>query len=89
MDSGFSTSIVYDGKIIATGHTAKDLPSRPVPHAILVSGILQAPTDPATLKILQSAEAAVGLVPANKAQADAPLGARAAGDMPERKKRRR
>ena len=89
MDSGFSTSIVYDGKIIATGHTAKDLPSRSVPHAILVSGTLQAPTDPATLKILQSAEAAVGLISANKAQADAPLGARAAGDKPERKRRRR
>jgi poly-beta-1,6-N-acetyl-D-glucosamine N-deacetylase len=88
MDSGFSTSIVYDGKIIATGHTAKDLPSRPVPHAILVSGTLQLPTDPDILKVLESAEAAVGLVPSTQAQADAPIGARPEGD-PDRERRRR
>jgi peptidoglycan/xylan/chitin deacetylase (PgdA/CDA1 family) len=58
MDSGFSTSIIFDNKIIVTGHTAKDKPSRPVPHAILVSGTLQQPTDPGTLAALQTADPA-------------------------------
>lgn len=86
MDSGFSTSIVYDGKIVATGHTAKDLPSRPVPHAILVRGTLQQPVDPDTLALLQSAESAVGLISSVEAQAAAPItGARPEGD-PDRGK---
>lgn len=38
LDSGFSTSLVFNGKIVVTGHTAKDLPSRPVPHAIVLMG---------------------------------------------------
>ena len=38
LDSGFSTSVVFDDKVIVTGHTAKDLPSRPVPHAIVFMG---------------------------------------------------
>lgn len=88
MDSGFSTSVVFDGKIIATGHTAKDLPSRPVPHAILVTGQIQPPTDPDTLAVFDKAAAAVGLISSVEAQADAPLGARPEGD-PDRKKRRR
>ncbi|MBB6051280.1 polysaccharide deacetylase family protein [Armatimonas rosea] len=86
MDSGFSTSIVYDGKIIATGHTAKDLPSRPVPHAILLSGTLQQPTDPDTLTILQGADASVGSAPSTDVMRDLPVtGARPEGD-PDRGK---
>jgi len=72
MDSGFSTSIVYDNKIIVTGHTAKDLPSRPVPHAIVVYGKLQVPTDDETIKVLAKAEEAVGAISAIEAQAAAP-----------------
>jgi biofilm PGA synthesis lipoprotein PgaB len=36
LDSGFSTSLVEDGKILVTGHTAPGIPSRPVPHAIVL-----------------------------------------------------
>ncbi|MGO8670054.1 MAG: hypothetical protein ACLQVD_01595 [Capsulimonadaceae bacterium] len=36
LDSGFSTSLVADGKILVTGHTAPGIPSRPVPHAIVL-----------------------------------------------------
>ncbi len=86
MDSGFSTSIVYDGKIIATGHTAKDLPSRPVPHAILLKGTVEQPIDPDTLALLQNAEAAVGSTSAVEVQANLPItGARPEGD-PDRGK---
>ncbi|HLK13803.1 MAG TPA: polysaccharide deacetylase family protein [Fimbriimonadaceae bacterium] len=40
LDSGFSTSLVYNGRIVVTGHTAPNLPSRPVPHAIVLKGSL-------------------------------------------------
>lgn len=36
MDSGFSTSLVLGKRILVTGHTAPNLPSRPVPHAIVL-----------------------------------------------------
>jgi biofilm PGA synthesis lipoprotein PgaB len=36
LDSGFSTSLVYRGQILATGHAGPNQPSRPVPHAILL-----------------------------------------------------
>jgi len=36
LDSGFSTSLVYGGRVLVTGHTAPGIPSRIVPHAILV-----------------------------------------------------
>jgi biofilm PGA synthesis lipoprotein PgaB len=38
LDSGFSTSLVYGDKILVTGHTAPGIPSRPVPHAIVLFG---------------------------------------------------
>lgn len=38
LDSGFSTSLVFDGKILASGHSTDTMPSRPVPHAILLKG---------------------------------------------------
>jgi hypothetical protein len=82
MDSGFSTSIVYDGKIIVTGHTAKNLPSRPVPHSIVVSGTLEQPLDPETVAALKIAEPAVGEISALEAQANAP------GPTPRRRRRR-
>lgn len=83
MDSGFSTSIIYDNKIIVTGHTAKHLPSRPVPHAIVLSGDLSLPTDPAILTLLEKAELAVGEIPAAQAQAEAP------GPSSSRRRRKR
>jgi poly-beta-1,6-N-acetyl-D-glucosamine N-deacetylase len=48
LDSGFSTSLVYQGKILVTGHTEKSMPSRIVPHVILVhpSGALQTESTP-------------------------------------------
>jgi len=72
VDSGFSTSIVYDNKIIVTGHTAKNLPSRPVPHSIVLTGTLTPPADPETIEAVEKAEPAVGAIPASQAQAEAP-----------------
>jgi hypothetical protein len=59
LDSGFSTSLVYDKKIIVTGHTATNLPSRPVPHAIVVTGTLERPTDKGSQIALKDADQAV------------------------------
>jgi poly-beta-1,6-N-acetyl-D-glucosamine N-deacetylase len=47
IDSGFSTSLVFNDKIKATGHSNKDHPSRPVPHAIIIRGKLDASSDDA------------------------------------------
>jgi poly-beta-1,6-N-acetyl-D-glucosamine N-deacetylase len=38
LDSGFSTSLVFDGKVLASGHSDDTNPSRPVPHAIVFMG---------------------------------------------------
>jgi poly-beta-1,6-N-acetyl-D-glucosamine N-deacetylase len=76
MDSGFSTSIVYDNKIIVTGHTAKNLPSRAVPHSIVVTGTTEPPTDPEVVKALEEAKPAVGDVSAMEAQEQASQGGR-------------
>ena len=35
-DSGFSTSLVYGQKILVTGHTSPGIPSRPIPHALVL-----------------------------------------------------
>lgn len=59
LDSGFSTSLVYDNKIIVTGHTARHLPSRPVPHAIVLAGTLLPPDNPDVKKFLKRADWAV------------------------------
>lgn len=59
LDSGFSTSVVYDKRIIVTGHTAKDLPSRPVPHAIVILGKLEPPSDKETIAFLDDCDPAV------------------------------
>lgn len=40
LDSGFSTSLVYNNEILASGHSTRAKPSRPVPHAIIVDGVL-------------------------------------------------
>ena len=36
LDSGFSTSLVYGRKILVTGHTSPGIPSRPIPHALVL-----------------------------------------------------
>ena len=36
LDSGFSTSLMYKGQVLVTGHTDRGIPSRIIPHAILV-----------------------------------------------------
>jgi hypothetical protein len=36
LDSGYSTSLIYQTKIIAVGRHNAEVPSRPVPHAIVV-----------------------------------------------------
>jgi len=38
LDSGFSTSLVYGRDILVTGHTSPGIPSRPVPHALVLFG---------------------------------------------------
>jgi hypothetical protein len=38
LDSGFSTSLVYGRNILVTGHTSPGIPSRPVPHALVLFG---------------------------------------------------
>ncbi|MFM7323112.1 MAG: polysaccharide deacetylase family protein [Armatimonadota bacterium] len=55
MDSGFSTSIVYDGKVLAFGHSTPDSPSRKVPHALVMPGSLAPIADPATLALWKEA----------------------------------
>lgn len=36
LDSGFSTSLVYKDQVLASGHATSDVPSRPIPHTILL-----------------------------------------------------
>lgn len=63
LDSGFSTSLVYGEKIMASGHSTQAQPSRPVPHAIVLLGEL----DPA------SKDAADAAIPATTATGGDPV----------------
>jgi hypothetical protein len=36
LDSGFSTSLVWKDEILVSGHSRPDMPSRPVPHALVI-----------------------------------------------------
>ena len=56
MDSGFSTSIVFNGKILATGHSSESLPSREVPHALVIKGELGQPIDVESKKVFDEAK---------------------------------
>jgi peptidoglycan/xylan/chitin deacetylase (PgdA/CDA1 family) len=51
MDCGFSTALVYGNKVVASGHSTPTAPSRPVPHAIVLTG--QLAMDPNTIAIPQ------------------------------------
>lgn len=41
LDSGYSTSLVFGDKVVATGLRREGLASRPIPHAIVVQGKLE------------------------------------------------
>ena len=49
MDSGYSSALVWQNKILISGHNDRATPSRPVPHALFLYGILapDAPPPPA------------------------------------------
>ena len=40
LDSGYSTSLVFGDKLLAVGHKTRKIPSRPVPHAIILTGAI-------------------------------------------------
>lgn len=61
MDSGFSTSIVYNGKIMATGHSSESLPSREVPHALVIKGELSSVLDAETQKAFDEAKSSTAV----------------------------
>ena len=46
LDSGFSSSLVYNDEVLATGHATAEQPSRPVPHAILLYDLLDLQANP-------------------------------------------
>jgi len=48
LDSGFSTSLVCGDHVLVTGHTAPGIPSRPVPHSILLFGNVETAAGSAT-----------------------------------------
>jgi hypothetical protein len=57
MDSGFSTSLIWQNHVLVSGHFHKDTPSRPVPHALLLFG------DPAPDALPPPAESPVAYGP--------------------------
>jgi biofilm PGA synthesis lipoprotein PgaB len=79
LDSGFSTSLVYGEKVMASGHSTTTTPSRPVPHAIVFKGDL----DPA------SQAAAASAVPATDSVVVASQLHYRRGLRPRRRHRRR
>ena len=40
MDSGYSSALVWQNKILISGHNDRSTPSRPVPHALFLYGEL-------------------------------------------------
>ena len=59
LDSGFSTSLCYNGKVIVSGHTSSGLVSRAVPHAIVVTGTVEPPTDAEVLAAFTQADSMI------------------------------
>lgn len=74
MDSGFSTSLIWENHVLVSGHFHKDVPSRPVPHALFLFGdpAQDAPAAPADTP-LASGEGAATL--ADALAADSGVGA--------------
>ncbi|MGQ9836458.1 MAG: polysaccharide deacetylase family protein [Cyanobacteriota bacterium] len=72
LDSGFSTSLLYEGEILATGHAGPNQPSRPVPHAILLYDMTKLwaadppSTTPATPQAGIAVEGLVHLLPTSE-----------------------
>ena len=60
-----------------------------LPHAVVLSGIVQPPVDPETLALFQAADPAVGAVDSATAIQSMPQGAKPAGAEPDKKRRRR
>lgn len=56
LDSGFSTSLVYGEKIMASGHSTSTTPSRPVPHAIVIRGSLDPASQAAALAAIPATD---------------------------------
>ena len=67
LDSGFSTSLVYGGKILVTGHTSPGIPSRPVPHALVLFG-KPAPHTPRVVLMARRIQGCEAPLPAAKCQ---------------------
>lgn len=59
LDSGFSTSLCYNGKVIVSGHTSAGLVSRAVPHAIVLTGELEPPTETEALETFTKADSMI------------------------------
>jgi poly-beta-1,6-N-acetyl-D-glucosamine N-deacetylase len=57
LDSGFSTSLVYGEKVMASGHSTATTPSRPVPHAIVFKGDLDPNSQAAALAAIPATDA--------------------------------
>jgi hypothetical protein len=69
---------VYNGKIMATGHSSESLPSREVPHALVIQGDLGTSMDAETQKAFDEAKSStVAIQEVNEEPA------------PKKKKRRR
>ncbi|HET6382052.1 MAG TPA: polysaccharide deacetylase family protein [Armatimonadota bacterium] len=47
LDSGFSTSLIWQNHVLVSGHARKDVPSRPVPHALFLMGKVAPDAPPA------------------------------------------
>ncbi len=60
LDSGFSTSIIYLNRVVVTGHTDLDIPSRPVPSSIVLRGALAPIADIKLVTLLDNALPATG-----------------------------
>ncbi|RYG26575.1 hypothetical protein EON82_02695, partial [bacterium] len=74
LDSGFSTSLVLGDNVLASGHSTASTPSRPVPHAIMLKGDVDA------LSVTAAAKASLASATAVATEEPAPR---------KRKKRRR
>ncbi len=46
LDSGFSTSLIWQNRVLVSGHSQPGIPSRPVPHALFLLGSTAANAPP-------------------------------------------
>ena len=76
LDSGFSTSLVLGNDVLASGHSTATEPSRPVPHAVVLTGV----ADPASQAAADKARLTT---------TDAPVAIPTDGPKPRRRRRKR